>query len=228
VNVEDLQMEGQLLDNIAFQCGMGAYDGIKQWFHMARRLEDPTERLNQVVAKVDKTPRRRIVCGGACIAIAAAVAGGVAGGATSGLIGLAGNSVEAPNLDITPAQVEQLAGVAAQGAFDAVETQFGIQGVEAFGDALAQAMGMHRRPPCLGVCTAIIAAVAGGVASGVAGGLIGLAGNSVSAADLNIDAGVEISQMVLQQVANIEQGVIDMITQIGAAGAMNALQNLGN
>jgi len=225
-------MEQQLLDNIAFQTALGAYDGIKQYFGMARRLEDPSERLNHVIAKVDETPRRRIVCLGLCIAIAAAVAGGVAGGVTTGAIGLIGNaisnSVEAPNFDVTPAQVEQLAELAAQGAFDAVETQFGIQGIEAFGDHLAQAMSMHRRPACLGLCTAIIAAVIGGVTSGVAGGLVGLAGNSVSAEDFNIDAGLEISQMALEQVANIEKLTIDLISQIGSQGAINALQNLAN
>jgi len=225
--VEDLVMERNLLDEISFKCGMGAYDGVFHFFGMSRRLEDPTERLNHIITKIDKTPRRRIICGGLCIAVAAAVAGGVAGGATTGLIGLAGNSVTAPDLDISPEQVEQLAEVAAQGAFDAVENQFGIQGVEAFGDALAQVMDMHRRPPCLGLCTAVIAAVAGGVASGVTGGIIAAA-TSISAEDLNIDAGMEISQFALEQVANIEKGTIDLITEIGAQGAMNSLQNLFN
>jgi len=225
--VENLAMEQQLLDNVAFQCGVGAYDGVYAYFGATRRIEDPTERLNHVVSKLDVGPQRRLVCAGACLAIAAAVAGGVASGVTGAGVGLIGNafsnSVAAPQLDNQ--QIEMIAEVAAQGAFDAVETQFGITGVEAFGDSIAQALNTHRRPACLGVCTAVVAAVAGGVASGVAGGLIGLAASSVSAADMNIDV-ASVSPMALDAVAQAEHRTMDMISEIGSAGAMNAIEQM--
>jgi len=231
VAVEDFAMEQQLLDNIAFQTGMGAYDGVYQYFGLQRRLEDDTERLNHIAAKVDVAPRRRLICFGLCVALATkvaiAVVGGIATGAATGATGAVvshalSNSVAAP-ADMQ--QVEMMAEVAAQGAFDAVETVFGIQGVENFGDSLAQALDMHRRPACLGLCTAVVAAVAGGVASGVTGGLIGLA-SSISAEDLNLDMNADISQFALEQVANLEKGVMDLITEIGAEGAMNALEGM--
>jgi len=222
--VEDLVMERDFLDGIAYRAALGAFNGIEEFFHMRRRIEDDSDRLNFVVEKVDRAPQRRLVCAGLCIALAAAVAGGVAGGATQGLIGLAG-SVEAPNLDLTAAQIDQIAMTAAQGAYDAVENQFGIKGIEAFGDSLASAMSLHRRPLCAGLCIAIGTAIAGGIASGVAGGLIGLAGNifnSVEADSLNIDTSI-ITEPMVEQVASIESATMDLIAQIATGGALDAL-----
>jgi len=228
---ENLVMEQKFLDTAAWHCALGAFNAVESFFHR-RRIEDDSERLNFVVDVVtDVAPQRRLVCGGLCIGLATAVTTGIFAIGTAaappiveGIFGLF-NSVEAPDLNIDMSEIDAMATAAAQGAFDAVETAFGIAGVETFGDNLAQAIGTQRRIICGGLCialgTAIAGGIAGGVATGAVDGLFGLAG-SIEAADLNVDASMFTAQQI-QAVASIETATFDQIAQIASQGAIDGI-----
>lgn len=211
---EDLAMEQDFLDTLAVQMANAMFIGVEEYFLGDQPIDGRRLEEGEYVTQVEQ---RRLICGGLCIAAATA---GVGSLATS----LFSWSVEAPDMEnnahVSLPLVDAMATTAAEGAFEAVETQFGIAGVQKLGDELAKATGVRRRFICGGLCIAAATAAVSGATTGLFDSMWGA---SVETGAMNVDVSMSPSQEA--EVARVEAEAIEELQRVGLEGAMNAMSH---